>query len=173
MLQSAGPPTADHVPDGWDQLQQDPHDEKASSIPAADPQQPPTPSVLMLFGSAWGDLVTVLAVCTAGLTVLRLLGYGSGWRAVPWAVGVGVVWWVVSASVLLVIRNGTPGMLMAGVVFASRVPGERGIWTLLAALATWLTLGLPSLLGAGLAPIRIAAGVGLICAPPVDALDTG
>jgi len=162
MQESSEPPGGESHRENWDRLR-DASPEIEEDLPSGKIDVPSeTPSVVLLFGSAWGDLVTVLGVCTASLLTLAVLGYGAGWAAVPWAIAVGAVWWAVSAAVMLVVRNGTPGMLMAGIAFESQVPRQRAPWTVITALVTWCTLGLPSLLGAERSPLRLVAGVGLV-----------
>jgi hypothetical protein len=120
------------IPEDWDQLDEtetaERQDEPVSEVPAA----ASTVTPLLLLGSAWGDLVTVLAVCTASLIALALLGYPTALAAAPWGIGLGVAWWAAAAAVTVVVRNGTPGMLMAGVVFERPVARNRAPWVVLA-----------------------------------------
>ena len=147
------------IPGDWDQLREPVEgDGRETSAPT---ESPGGVGLAALLGGAWGDLVTVLAVCTVALAALAMLGYGAPTRSVPWAVAVAVLWWLVSALVLVVVRHGTPGMLLVGVMFSEPVPRRRLGWLVLASLATWCTLGLPSLGGAERALIRWAAGVRL------------
>ncbi len=162
MEDSSGPSGGESYRENWDRLR-DASTEIEEDPSSREVDEPTgTPSVVVLLGGAWGDLVTVLGVCTASLLTLAVLGYGAGWAAVPWAIAVGVVWWTVSAAVMLVVRNGTPGMMMAGIAFESQVARTRAPWTVIAALVTWCMLGLPSVLGAERSLLRLVAGVGLV-----------
>ncbi len=151
--------SGDRIPGDWDQLR-----EPAAGGEEADPTPVGTEGrvgLAPLIGSAWGDLVSVLAVCTAAVAALAVLGYGAPLPSVPWAAAVSALWWMAATFILVVVRHGTPGMLMAGVVFSEPVPRRRLGWLVAAALVTWCTLGLLSVGGADRALVRWAAGVRL------------
>jgi hypothetical protein len=159
------------VPPDWAQIR-----EHTTATEPAPPQAPTfdrdrIPPFITLVGGAWGDLVAVLAVCTAAFMALATLGYDAASDTIPWALALGALWWAAAAAILLVIRQGTPGMLMAGMVFDEPIPRRRVGWVVLAALVLAGMLGLPALLGARLSPLRLAAGVHVVSAP--DQQDPG
>ena len=66
------------VPQDWDRIREAKlSTEPESHAPAEFSDDDLPPQVLLMFGSAWGDLVSVLAVCTAALLALALLGYSA------------------------------------------------------------------------------------------------
>lgn len=156
------------VPQDWDQIREHTPGTEPEPPEAPTEEHGQTPPLITLLGGAWGDLVAVLAVCTAAFVALALLGYGAESGTIPWAMALGTLWWGAAAAALLVIRQGTPGMLMAGVVFENPVPRQRVGWVVLAAMVLGGTLGIPALLGARLSPLRLAAGVHIVPAPDND-----
>ena len=102
--------------------------------------------------------VTVLGASAAALLAVVAFGYGTGLHALPWALGVAVAWWGVAAAVLVAVRRGTPGMLLAGIVFEEQVPPGRLAPTLGVALLTAFSAGLLGLLGARRSPLARMAG---------------
>jgi hypothetical protein len=150
------------VPRDWDRL------EEIGPEATLEPDQPDDNrpedqlAVLTLVGGAWGDLVSVLAVCTATMVTLAGLGYHDLLTILPWAIALAVLWWGVAGAILLVVRHGTPGMLLAGVAFDGPIPRSRIPWVLLTAFVLSCTLGLPGCLGATRSPLRLTAGVDLI-----------
>lgn len=90
------------------------------------------------------------------------LGQRPALAAFGWAALLALLWWFCAAAALVVIRQGTLGMLLAGIRFFEPVPPERVPWVLAAALFGVVTLGLPGLLGAHLSPLRAAAAVDII-----------
>jgi hypothetical protein len=143
----------------WDRLRDLPQDGSAPSAGGREPdsEQAPPPLIILL-AAAWGDLVAVLLVCTAGLLALVGFGHRVTLPCLPWAVALAVTWWVAASAVLVVVRRGTPGMLMAGVVFSEAVAPRRVGLVVVVSLVVGLTLGLPALLGARLSPLGAAAG---------------
>ena len=145
--------------DDWDHLHEPVDDEV---LPAAtDP--PPADlddggSVIPVLASSWGDLAAMLALCAAVLATLKLSGHGAPFEAAPWAGALAVLWWLVAAAVLVTVRRGTPGMLMAGLAFDDAVSPSRVPWVLLTALVLSATLGLPSAVGRPGWALRAAAG---------------
>ncbi len=145
-------------PPTWDVLQHD----RGSETPAASEAPPeqgvsaPLPLINLLAGS-WADSVTVLAVCTAALIGLTGAGHSDSFSALPWAAAMAAAWWAFAAAVLVAIRQGTPGMLLAGVVLADRVAPGRLALVVAAAAAQALLLGLPALFGPRRSPIALAA----------------
>jgi hypothetical protein len=133
----------------WDALNERP----ARVQPGPTPQQEsneddPGPPLITLMATSWADLVGMLAVCTGALIAILILGERPTLPAFAWAAALALVWWAFSASVLVVVRQGTPGMLLAGVNFATPVLPKNVPLVLAAALAGVATLGLPGLLGA-------------------------
>jgi hypothetical protein len=125
------------------------------------------PPVLNLVAASWADLVSLLGFCTVCLLAIVVAGYGVALDALPWIVAAAVAWWCAAAAVLVVVRRGTPGMLMAGVVFAARVPGRRLPTTLAVAIVQSCLLGLPAVVGARRAPLALASGAALGAAADV------
>jgi hypothetical protein len=112
--------------------------------------------------SAWADLVGILAVCTGALVAILILGERPALPAFAWAAALGVVWWGFASAVLVLIRQATPGMLLAGMSFSESVRPQRVVWVLLAALAGVATLGLAGILGGRAWAIRLAAAVDVV-----------
>jgi len=117
--------------------------------PAGDDGERPVPP-LHGAAAAWGDLVAMLAVCTAALTGAALSGLPLGWRALPWGLAAGAAWWTAAAAVTVVVRAATPGMLLAGLRFGAAVPPGRVPRVLAVAAVQAVLCGLP----AALAPAR-------------------
>jgi hypothetical protein len=148
----------DEIPNDWDALT----DRETEAQP--DLHASPTaesgavgPPVVTLMAVAWGDLVSMLAVCTAALVAILLLGERPALPAFSWSAGLALVWWFFAGSVLVVVRQGTPGMLLAGVSFENSIVPRRVPCVLSAALLGVATLGLPGLLGNRRSLLRIAA----------------
>jgi len=153
--------TDSEVPRDWDRLEETgPEATRGPDQPHEDRTDQRLP-LTTLVGGAWGDLVSVLAVCTATMITLTALGYRDSLTIVPWALALAVLWWGVAAAMLLVVRHGTPGMLLAGIAFEGPVPRTRIVWVLLTALVLACTFGLPACLGSNRSPLRLVAGVGL------------
>jgi len=144
------------MPGDWDALV-DRRAEVGSRAPFATGEAPPGPPALTLMASAWADLVGMLAVCTGALVAILVLGERPALPAFVWAAAVGVVWWAFAAAVLVVVRQATPGMLLAGVSFSEPVRPRRVGWVLVAALVGVMTLGLSGILGGNRSLLRLAA----------------
>jgi len=146
------------IPNDWDALSdrgvegQPEH----NSPPIAENGEP-GPPVITLMAISWADLVAMLAVCTAALMAILLLGERPALPAFAWSAGLALVWWLFAGSVLVVVRQGTPGMLLAGVSFEGSVAPRRVPGVLMAALFGVATLGLPGLLGDRRSLLRVAA----------------
>ncbi len=97
--------------------------------------------------AAWADLVVISGATTSMVGAVILAGYPLGIRALPWAVGVALVGWGATCGILLRVRRGTPGMLLAGFVFSDEVTGGRLVGTVAAAGFSAFLLGLPVLPG--------------------------
>jgi hypothetical protein len=97
--------------------------------------------------AAWGDLVIIIALTTALIGAIFLAGFPLSLLALPWAAAVGFVGWLVGCGILLRVRRGTPGMLLAGCVFANEVSGFRLGRTIAIAGLSAVFLGLPAIPG--------------------------
>ncbi len=144
-------------PKNWDVLQDS--DDSAAVMDNPTPvsvavSSPPTINVL---AASWADAVAALGVCTAALVGLTTLGHNGSLAALPWAAALGLAWWIAAAAILVVIRQGTPGMLLAGIVFADPVPPRRLALVIGAAAVSGLLIGLPGLFGARRSPLALAA----------------
>jgi hypothetical protein len=149
------------IPGDWDALVERPAEVGAArfSAPAPDSHRPPT---LTLMASAWADLVGMLTVCTGSLIAILVLGERPALPAFAWAAALGFVWWVFAAAVLIVIRQATPGMLLAGVSFAAPVPPQRVGWVLAAAVIGVATVGLSGIIGGRGSIFRLAAATDVV-----------
>jgi hypothetical protein len=132
---------------------------------AGAPAGPPT---LNLVAAAWADLVALLAFVVAELIAVVVADYEIKLAALPWVVALALAWWCAASLVLVVVRRGTPGMLMAGVVFKAQVSPSRFAAIILVALVLVCLLGLPALLGAQRSPLSFAAGSPLACIGGLD-----
>jgi hypothetical protein len=124
------------------------------------------PPVLSLMAASWADLVSMLAVCTCALVAILALGEQPTTPAFGWAIALSAAWWVFAASVLVVVRQGTPGMLLAGVSFDRPVLPPRVVWVLAAALVGVLSLGLTGVLGSRRSILAVAAESEIVSAVP-------
>jgi hypothetical protein len=107
--------------------------------------------------AAWADLVAMLAVCTAALAAILVIGERPELPAFIWAAALAVVWWLFTTAILVVVRQATPGMLLAGLSFAEPVAPPRVGWVLAAALVGVVTLGLSSVIGGERSILCVAA----------------
>jgi len=153
------PPPGDIPPD-WDSLP----DREIAAPPSEGlvSHDDPEPPALMLMAASWADLVGMLAVCTGSLIAVMALGQRPALAAFVWAALLAFLWWSCAAAALVVVRQGTLGMLLAGVRFAEPVEPARVPRVLAAAAFGVVTLGLPGLLGAHLSPLRAAAAVDIV-----------
>ena len=150
------------VPGDWDALRDRlPESDRQPELPATDEGGSKPPPVALM-AAAWADLVGILGVCTGALLALLAVGERPALAVFPWAAVLALVWWVFAAVALVVVRQGTPGMLLAGVVFEHQVAKSRVPWVLLAALLQVATLGLVGFLGARNSPLRVAAASPLV-----------
>ena len=152
------------MPGDWDELVERPSEvgRARDSSPRHDRDLPPA---LTVMASAWADLVGVLAVCTGALIAILVLGERPALPAFVWAAALGVVWWVFAAAVLVVVRQATPGMLLAGMSFSEAVRPRRVVWVLVAALAGIATFGLSGIVGGRGSALRLAAATGVVDGP--------
>lgn len=116
--------------------------------------------------AAWADLVVVAGLTTAMIGAVILVGYPLGIRALPWAVIVALAGWGAGCGIMLRVRRGTPGMLLAGFAFADEVAGGRLVWTIAAAGFSALLLGLPVLPGGRAASLLSVASGSAISPTP-------
>ena len=152
------------IPHDWDSL---PDRETGGPVEGGpDPYDDPEPPALMLMAASWADLVGMLAVCTGSLIAVMALGQRPALAAFGWAAFLALLWWSCAAAILVVVRQGTPGMLLAGIRFFETVRPQRVPRVLAAALFGVVTLGLPGLLGAHLSPLRAAAAVDIVADNP-------
>jgi hypothetical protein len=147
-------------PVNWDRLNETVDDEEPSpSSPGQAPgEHPDKPPIINLVAASLADLVAILAFVVAELLAVRMASYKIGWPALPWVLTLALAWWCVAALMLVVVRRGTPGMLMAGVTFKRQVPPNRLAVILLVALTQICLLGLPALLGPDRSLLRVAGG---------------
>jgi len=152
-------------PKNWDVLHGSTRDDDIVDAPvptAGSDRSPPTINVL---ASSWADVSSTLGVSTAALFGLNAAGHTSSLIALPWAVALGFIWWLAAATTLVAIRQGTPGMLLAGIVFSDRVAPRRVAAVIAAATVSALLGGLPGLLGARRSPLALAAAAQLESIP--------
>lgn len=155
--------TDDPVPDrlgfpsNWDVIRDDSPAPETAGDEADLTTLPTAPSMLSLVAASWADAVTVVAVCTAALLGLVLSGHQVPAAALGWAAVLGSAWWIASAATLIVVRQGTPGMLLAGIVFSEPVPPGRLAAVVAAGAGQALLFGLPGLAGPRRSPLALAA----------------
>jgi hypothetical protein len=141
----------------WDRIIE--RDEEAvRELPPKEQGKEPQKLTLALFAAAWAELVCIVGVCTLTLVALLVMGHQSQPSILPWALALGLLWWLLAASATVVVRCATPGMLMAGVVIGGTVAPRRIPLVLAAALLSSLLAGLPALLGSDRSALRAAAG---------------
>jgi len=138
------PGTGEGLPEEWDRLLDLAGFEDEDEANAApEPEEPDLPPAFPLLTASCADLVAILLPCTLALVGLRLSGLPVPLAVAPWALAVGVLWWVLAAGIFLRVRRGTPGMLAAGLVYREEPAGPR-LWRSMAlALLAAVTLGLP------------------------------
>ena len=166
MTSDQGPVRRREIPTDWDVVRDaiagtEP-DDRSDRLPEQGPASPP---ILNVLASSWADGVAVLAVCTAALVVLNAIGYRVTLSALPWAAILGATWWLAAAATLITIRQGTPGMLLAGIQFRDRIAPGRVAPVVAAAAVSALLLGLPGLLGPTRSPLALAGATTLEAAP--------
>lgn len=150
----------------WDRLRE------ALPPDLAPPPAPPPASVdsapgrLLLLAGALGDLVSLILVCASALVALRALGHPAGLAVLPWICALALAWWSLAATTLMVVRRGTPGMLLAGFSFATPVAHRRVVGVLLVALLLATTLGVTAVLGLPGPLLRLVGGSSLALVEP-------
>jgi hypothetical protein len=145
-------------PRNWDRLSERGGEIVTPRPASSEPSTGGEPMTVSLFAAVWADTVTITAVCTLALLALVSLGYQAAIPAVPWAAGLGLMWWCAAAITTLVVRRGTPGMLMAGVVFGDRIRPGRIVAVLVVSLILCATCGILAMVGAQRSLLRLAAG---------------
>jgi len=151
-------------PADWDRLREALPPDLAPPTPPPAPG-PAEPGRLLLVAGALGDLVCLVAVSASGLLVLRLLGHATAPSVLPWVGTLALVWWGLTGAALVMVRRGTPGMLIAGFGFALPVPHRRVAGVLLLALTLGATLGVTAPL-VSRPLLRWAGGSGLTLFDP-------
>ena len=145
------------IPRDWDTLTDREQGDSVETFEDNSGSEDQRPPIITLMASSWADLVGMLAVCTAALIAVMILGNRPAIPAFGWAAFLALVWWVFAAWALVLIRQGTPGMLMAGMSFKDPVDPARIGWVLAAALLGVVTIGLPGLLGSDNSILSAAA----------------
>jgi len=143
-------PGSSKPPTGWDQLSEvdvDNIEPNAVSPSTAKPALDDFVPWSARIAAAWADLVVVAGLTTAMIGAVILAGYPLTARALPWAVAVALLGWGAACGIILRVRRGTPGMILAGLVFTEEVAGSRLAWTIVAAGFSALLLGIPVLPG--------------------------
>jgi hypothetical protein len=146
----------DSMPIDWDTLVDPSADGSESDGAPAPDGGCSRPPLLTLMASSWADLVALLALCAGALITVLVMGERPSLPALWWAAALALLWWVFAAATLVVVRHGTPGMLLAGICFDDAVKPDRVPWVLAAALFGVATLGLSGL-GGEHAALRAAA----------------
>jgi hypothetical protein len=154
-------PKPDDIPGDWDAIAEREGRVTDPETTAGDGGRGAPPPPVALMATSWADMVVILAVCTGGLIAIMVLGQRPALPAFGWAAALAVTWWAFAAAVLVVVRQGTPGMLLAGVRFVDAVPPVRVPWVLAAALLGAVALGVPGVLGGRLSPLAAAAATRL------------
>jgi len=155
-------------PSPWDQLSEVDVDgiEQQPVAPSPEISEPgDTVSWSARLTAAWADLVVISGATTSIVGAVILAGYPLGIRALPWVVSVALLGWGASCGILLRIRRGTPGMLLAGFVFSGDVSGIRLVWTIATAGFSAFLLGIPLLPGGpNTSLLSVASGSGITSA---------
>lgn len=159
------PPEESEIPKNWDILQESTFEEDDSGGVPPTTDSDRAPPTINLLASSWADAVASLIVCTTALLGLNAAGHNPSLTALPWALALGATWWLAAAAALILIRQATPGMLLAGVVFSDRVAPVRVVVVIAAAVVTALLMGLPNLLGPRRSPLALAAASRLESVP--------
>ena len=157
-------PDHEDIPGDWDTLT----DRSGSTDGTGPASEPPPdrefdPALITLMATSWADLVSMLAVCTCALVAILALGERPTFSAFAWAAVLSFLWWGFAAALLVVVRQGTPGMLLAGVSFDDAVAPDRVPWVLAAALLGVVTLGLTGVLGSRRSILALAAESNVVC----------
>ncbi len=143
------PNSSDHLRD-WDRLSEIDVEGIDLDVASSSLERPPPADGVpwsARLAAAWGDLVVVAALTTSMIGAVILVGYPLSVRALPWAAIVALVGWGSACGIVLRVRRGTPGMLLAGFVFSNEVAGARLGWIIATAGFSALLLGLPVLPG--------------------------
>ncbi len=145
------------IPEDWDRLSEPPESEILEDEDSGGDgfQDPP---ILLLVASAWGDLVCLLAMSAGSLLALVVCGYAVSSASLPWMLALAAAWWACASAILVLVRRGTPGMLLAGVVFSAQVAPHRLAKVVGAASFLALLAGIPALLGPHASLLRLASG---------------
>lgn len=159
-------PPGDRIPVDWDVLRDAVTDGGAVASADEAPVAHPAPiPALNIVAASWADAVTAVAVCIVALVALDTAGHPVGVAVLGWAAALGATWWLAASTILVIVRQGTPGMLLAGIHFSTRVAAVRLPVVIVAAAASAALGGLPGALGARRSPLAVAAGSALVTAP--------
>lgn len=134
-MTAESPRTPEHIefPTDWDVIDESPQSPEDSREPRT--------SRRAVAAAAWADLAVILALCAAALATCRALGFEVSATAVPWAVAMAVLVWLVLCAVLLGVRRSWPGVLLIGAGKIEPVDGVSASRTLMAAIVGVVTLG--------------------------------
>ena len=147
---------------GWDRLSDiDVDSIEPTTVPSFSQEAAPTVTMpwSARLAAAWADLVVVAGLTTSMVAAVIVSGYPLNIHALPWAAVVAFVGWAAACGILLRVRRGTPGMLLAGFVFADEISGSRLGWTIAVAGLSAVLLGLPAIPGSRSASLlSIASG---------------
>ncbi len=143
-------PDSNDPPSNWDQLsdidvagiEQGP-----VSPPFEEPIHGPVVSRASRLTASWADLVVIAGATTSMIGAVILAGYPVSLWALPWSVMTALLGWGAVCGILLRVRRGTPGMLLAGFVFSKEITGGHLVGTVAAAGLSAFLLGLPALPG--------------------------
>lgn len=145
---------------GWDRLS--PIEVEAADPVPTDHWSGPKIGWITRLAVAWADLVAIAAATTALIGAVVLAGYPFELTALPWAVVVALLAWVVISGVLIRVRKAGLGMLLAGVVFTDEVTGFRLVAAVVVSALCALLVGVPALPSAGgVTLVSAVAGSGL------------
>jgi len=104
-----------------------------------------SPSLIVAAGLA--DLVLILALTTGLVLSVIFQSFPCRPSVLYWALPVAILWWLMAAMICLRVLKAGPGMVIAGLAFASELKGPRLLATLLTLLVGAAFLGLPLPLG--------------------------
>lgn len=146
------------MPHDWDRLAEPPDSIATDEEVLESPVESGDPPILLLVAAAWGDLVCILAMSAAILGATVVSGYSVSAVSLLWMAALAICWWACSSAILVLIRRGTPGMLLAGVLFEVQVPPHRLSRVVLAASVLALLVGVPAIIGPRSSLLRLASG---------------
>lgn len=101
----------------------------------------------LIVAAGLADLVLILALTTALVLSVSFQAFPLRSSVLYWALPVAVLWWLMASMFCLRVLKAGPGMVVAGLAFASDIKGLRMPATLLMLLVGAAFLGLPLALG--------------------------